>query len=530
MAWYDIFRRRKTSSMASDNLSASALESKSDTAHTYNDSNITFSGELEDYDYEGILRDKQRNIVRLYELADYFVDSDPLVHGIIKGVYTPFSISRWKLVGTDEKIKKKYEEYYERINLHDRMDSIFYQYYKYGNVYIYLQEDGNIVTLPVHKTRISNMMINGEPVLEFNAASIRNDVFMQGSKSDKYYLDDDLIDTKLYGLPPEVRRGLKEGTQWVQLNPENTFVMQGLKEDWMRYAIPMIAAMLSGLKKKAKIGRYEDALLDLGINSFVHVRYGNEKSDNTDMLVNRQELAAVQSIFRQAMKGSALAVTNCWAKADVIQGDTKELFEYDKYKNCNAEILSAGGISGIIVSGIAGDGSTFASAQVSINTADKRIEHARKNFCELMDKINLRVNGDMVTRSKNDKIPRFEFEPADLSGNNKFQKTCLDLWKQGCLSTRTMLEAHGLSIDQEAKRKQKEIDDGTFELLKDGMDIPTGDLTTTTSIKEDKAVDDGVEKKRGRPELTDEERTSDISKAYTVKQPKPSNPDGSLED
>ena len=533
MAWYDIFRRRKASASSPTlpaPVSASALDDKGDTSHTYDDRNITFTGELADYDYEAILRDKQKNIIKLYELANYYVDEDPLVHGIIKGVYAPFSVSDWKLVGKDENIKKKYEKYYERINLRDRMESIFYQLYMYSNVYIYLQEDGNIVTLPVHKTRISNIMINGEPVLEFDAASVVNEHFMQGIPSDKYFIDDDSIDVKLYGLPPEVGEGIKKGQQWVQLDPRNTFVLQGLKEDWTRYAIPMIAPMLSGLKKKAKIGNYEDAMLDLGAHSFVHATYGSPKADTTDMLPNIQELSAVQRVFRNAMQGNgnALAVTNNWANADVIQPDLKEFFDTDKYKECNAEILSAGGISGIIVSGIAGDGSTFASAQVSINTADKRIEHARRNFCELMDKINYRVNGDMITRSRNDKIPKFDLEPVDLSGNGKFQKTCLDLWKQGCLSTETMLDAHGFNFEQEVSRKQQEVDDGTFELMKTGTDVPEDyNGTPTQSPTQTVPTEEG---KVGRPEMTEEERTSDISKAYTGKQPKPSNPEGSLED
>lgn len=545
MAWYDFLRRRRKTSSANIQATpviSNALEDKSDITHTYDDRNITFSGELKDYDYEAILRNKQQNIISLFQLADYFVDENPLVRGIVKGVYAPFSISPWRLVGTDEKTKKKYEEYYARINLLDRINTIFLQYWKYGNVYIYLQEDGNIVTLPVHKTRISNIMINGEPVLEFDAASVKNEVFLQGIPSDKYFIDDDELDVKLYGLPPEVSDGLKRGDQWVQLNPENTFVLQDTKEDWLRYAVPMIASMLSGLKKKAKISQYEDSLLDLSMHSFVHVRYGDPKSDRKDMLPNRQELGAVQNIFRQAMTGSALAVTNNWTEAEVIQPRLEGLFEYDKYKECNSEILSAGGISGIIVSGIAGDGSTFASAQVSINTADKRIEFARKNFCELMNKINIRVNGDQVTHSRDDKIPKFEFEPIDLSGNNKFQKVCEDLWKQGCMSTESMLDAHGIDYKQELKRKQREVDSGEYGLMstainnvinaatiQDAVEDGTINMSTPESTENETTEIVETERKVGRPELSDEERTSDVSKAYTGKQPKPSNPEGSLE-
>ena len=132
---------------------------------TYNDKTITYSGDLASYDYDAILRDKQRNINSLYELADYYVDADPIFRGIINGVYVPFSLSDdFRLVGANEQTKAKYMAYYDRIHLKDRMRSIFYQYYKYGNVFCYLMEDGNIITLPVHLVRIANVMIGGEPV------------------------------------------------------------------------------------------------------------------------------------------------------------------------------------------------------------------------------------------------------------------------------------------------------------------------------------------------------------------------------
>lgn len=95
------------------------------------------------------------------------MDADPIYRGIIKEVYTPFSIvDNYRLIGANEKVKKKYVEYYERIHLRDKMESIFLQYYKYGNVYVYLMDDGTIRTLPVHQVRVSNVMVNGEPVIE----------------------------------------------------------------------------------------------------------------------------------------------------------------------------------------------------------------------------------------------------------------------------------------------------------------------------------------------------------------------------
>ena len=111
------------------------------------------------------------------------------------------------------------------------MSSIFYQYFKYGNVYIYLMEDGSIITLPVHKCRISNMMLNGEPIVEYNAQTISTDMFNQGASAEKPYVDDEQIKERLRGYPPEVADAVNSGAQWIQLNPENTFVLQDLKED-----------------------------------------------------------------------------------------------------------------------------------------------------------------------------------------------------------------------------------------------------------------------------------------------------------
>lgn len=384
-------------------------------------------------------------------------------------------------------------------------------------------EDGSLITLPVHKTRIANIMLNGEPVIEYNVQSITSDVWNNGVEANKPFVDDGKLDVRLAGYPPEVIKGVKEGVQWVQLNPENTFCMQDLKEDWMRYAIPIIAPCLTGLAKKALIENWEATRLNQSMGSFVHVRYGNDKSDRLDLMPNQEELTQVNSVFRRAMQGSALAVTNNYAKAEIISPDISDLFEYDKYKNVNSEILSAGGISGIIVSGRVDDGSTFASAQVSMNTADKRIELARKNFCELMNKINRRVNGDMLTRSSSSNVPVFTLMPVDLSGNSKFQKTCHELWQQGCMSTKTMLQLHGFDYEQEVYRKTQEVEDGSYILMnKEAMN---------NAINNDSdSGNPGEEAKVGRPTLSDDERTSDVGKAMTGKQPKPSNPEGSLED
>lgn len=482
---------------------------------TFNNSNFTYNGELSGLDYNSILRNTQdyNNIQSLFSIADYYTNAEPLFRGIIKEVYTPFSTSEnWKLVGADEKTKKKYEEYYERIHLKDLMNSIFLQYYKYGNVYCYLKEDGQLMTLPVHLVRISSVAVDGEPVIEFHCRKVRDDIYNNGVRAKKDYIDDEDLRTRVSSLPEEAIEGVVNGTEWVQLNPRNTYVLQDLKEDWQRYAVPMIASCLSALAKKELISNYENALLNLGMRSFVHVKYGDDKNE---VLPTINDLNAVSAVFKKAMTGTALAVTNNWCEAEVIQPDTKDMFEYDKYKGVNADILSAGGISGIIVSGRTEDGSTFATAQVSMQTAAIRIKHARDNFCEMMNCINRRLNGrsTAMPHAANDRIPTFTFPPVDLAGNKAFQETCFKLYTNGVISKETLLQTHGYDIRQEVERRKKESQDGTDEILSAPKDAEKQAEQQSGVI--------------GRPTLSDEERNSDPSKSETGRQPKGSNPEGS---
>ena len=242
----------------------------------------------------------------------------------------------------------------------------------------------------------------------------------------------------------------------------------------------------------------------------MHVTYGDSKSD---IMPDITQLNAVNSLFRRAMTGSALATTNHLCKAEVVQPDLNEMFSDDKYRDVNAEILSAGGISGIIVSGRAEDGSNFASAQVSMQTAAMRIQQARDDFCELMNRVNERLNGKhgSITHSAPGNIPQFTFPPVDLTDSQRFQEVCRDLWQKGVVSTRTLLQTHGYDMDQEMERKKGE-----------------GPVTPPVENPAAQDASNRGEDKQGRPEMDDTERNSDPLKSQTGKQPKPSNPEGSL--
>lgn len=493
-------------------------EQDMETIQSFSNSNFTFSGELSSYDYVNILRNKQDNIQSFYELSDYYTDADPIIHGIIKHVYVPFSTcSDWYLTKSKEKTYALYEEQYKRMRLREKLDAIMLEIWKYNNVCCYLK-DGDLITLPVNKWRIGNTMFNGTPIVDYDCQSIINEITMKGYSVKETYVRDSDVNYILKGYPEEIQRAVKANQQYAQLNPENTFVLQGSKESWQRYAIPFISAALRALAKKELISSYEDAMLNIGKRSFVHVKYG-ESSKTNDILPDQPQLAAIRKIFLSAMSGTPLAVTNHLASAEAIQFDMDDLFQWDKYKNVNNDILSAGGISGVLVTGISEDGSTFASAQVSTQTAETRINAIRDEFCDMMTQINKRLAEYIPGTYNLSETPEFHFQPLSMEGKKALREKALELWEKGVVSTEHMLDTQGYSLAIERKNREKEKSDGTDETMlpRDiGNSTYIDNSTTTTKV--------------GRPEMDNDERTSDPESALRGKQPKPSNPEGSMDD
>lgn len=241
----------------------------------FDNSNITYKSDLSSVDFDNILRDKQRYIQDLYRLADYYTDADPIVHGVNKHVYVPFATGDWYLTCDNEKTIDIFEQYYKDIRLREFVDDVLLQYFKYANVFVYIW-NGVPVTLPPHKCVIANIQIDGTPVVDFNVQELQYE-FRQRTYSllEQKGVEDLTLDDILVGYPPEVAEALKNNKEYARLDPHNTFVIQGSKEGWQRYAIPWIASALPALAKKELIENYETSLLNIGSRAFVHVSYGD---------------------------------------------------------------------------------------------------------------------------------------------------------------------------------------------------------------------------------------------------------------
>ena len=464
--------------------------------YTYERTDITFRGELKNFNYNSILKDKQTNIYKLYELANYYVDSDSIFGGIVKRVLAPFSLSSgYKLKGVSEKIKKKYTDHYESISFLDVSLNIFFELYLFAQCYIYFMPDGRLITLPQHRVRISDIMVNGEPLIEFNVIELNR---RSGYAKEKFI--NTLIE-KYRGYPPEITEELLKGNTgaWIQLNPENCFILQESKPMWQKYAVPFISTCLKPLSKKELISYYEDVQLNIGAKGFLHVKLGdNELLPKPNQIM----LDATAKIFQDALNKFPLAVTSHLIDAKFISVDTKGMFDKSKYAEVNSQIMSSGGISPLVVTGES-EGSSFAQANISVKTACQRIKQSQDNFSEMMKKFNKKLA--IMWRIAPNKVPSFVFNDLDLIGEEKLKDEAFKLWQQGCVSTTTLLDQHGYDVEQEYERKKSEEE-------KDFKTVFEPPANSNTMPSEPSA--------KGAPKKSPV--STDKNKSQTGKQPKPS--------
>jgi len=134
----------------------------------------------------------------------------------------------------------------------------------------------------------------------------------------------------------------------------------------------MVAACLKAFSKKALISNYENSQLSIGARSFLHVKIG-EKEKMTK--IDQKMITDTAAIFKSALNTFPLAVTSWFVSSEFVGVEKQQnLFDKSKYNEVNSAILSAGGISSIVVSGQNEGGSSFAQAQISITTAAERIK------------------------------------------------------------------------------------------------------------------------------------------------------------
>ena len=425
------------------------------------------------------------NVKRLYQFCDYYVNYDSICAGAIKNIFIPFSQAPYRLTGGTQKGRDFFEKMFERNNLEDIVRGCSNDYFKYANVYLYLNDDYTLQLLPPHRCYVENLAIDGEPVISFEI-----DRTIQMGKTD---IED--LKRKYHGYPKVIQDAVEKGGSYAQLPIGSCFSISYSKSSWEKYAIPPITAALPWLIEKETLTKTLTSELENMRATFLHVQVGDK---DKNAIPGSGELNQIAGVFSNTLsQDGGRVVTTSWnVNADFKNGGTKDSLNTitDLMANINWNILSALTISSVLATGDnlpnISSNANFSTIQAAVTLVNKRINAFLSDLAEMFNKIIRLVAEKEGIR----KPPELIFELVDLNDDEGITQLMLDLYDKGFISRRTVFEHSKFNYDEEIEKRTQERDDGIDQVL------------TPPDQPYNRSASDG---EPGRPELDMDERTTD---------------------
>ena len=290
----------------------------------------------------------------------------------------------------------------------------------------------------------------------------------------------------LDALPVEVREAhLKlKGTNrdwysgpFIRLPPELVYVIRFEGDDDSEFPMPTLTPIFSALAMKRKLQLADWAVADGMINMLIVFSFPSGTDDT-----------AAQSIVRSSLAGGRVQGLSIPAqvKVEVITPPSDILNSKDKFWVPVSEIMAHFGFPLNSESRGAGDldsGPIDLASNVALLNA-------------LRDPVESNINywlEQIAERNKWSKIePTILMQRIDLSNVESFRTFALGLFDRGQISSETLLDSAGTTVEREVARRKREAD----EKIEDTLEIRPS-FSQTTGVPGDGRTPDGEAKPRG---------------------------------
>lgn len=222
------------------------------------------------------------------------------------------------------------------------------------------------------------------------------------------------------------------------------------KDDYQDWPDPIAFAVLDDIKYK-KILRAADVQAAQNIIEAITViklfQYGKEgeKRPATPGQLNQMADMLLTPVNVKTM---------LWGSTDVeistAYPPVESILGTEKYKTVDNDILSAYGVSQVIVNG--GEGGNYSNSFLSVKTLMEKLETIRAEVRKWLEKELYRIMQAFGWK----KMPVIHFEQMNLRDETAEKQVLLSLFDRHALSTETMLDAVGRDINIEKSRMEKE--------------------------------------------------------------------------
>lgn len=397
--------------------------------------------------------------------------------GIVKNIIdlmTDFAAGGVEIIDEDEERNNFYKGWSKIVRLENRTEHIAKTYLREGNVPIYatnahltkkdikilksvgakekdlnldFEDVGNKI-IPVKYTIynpaiLSKAGIQGNKIvlMKVNDSLVK---LIKGQKTPTKY-EKLIIDSMPKDIVEKIRNAQASDSK-IQIGDEiddpNLTILYYKKDDWEDWAEPLIFAALDDIKFK-KLLRDADSQAARNIISAITLFSLGDK----DLAAQPKEIDALKKVLKTGTNVKNL-VWNHRLKISTDYAPVEKILGNAKYEAVNSDILSAFGVSQVLVGGAGGN---YANSFLSVKTLIERLETCRTEITYWLNKEIKKIMQAMDW----DTEPHIRFSQMNLRDESAEKQILTGLVDRNIISPETMLDYMGEKTPVEIKRMER---------------------------------------------------------------------------
>ena len=382
--------------------------------------------------------------------------------GLIKNVVdvmTDFASKGIRILHKDPDKHAFYEGWARKVKLQNVITRFFSSVFKTGNVVVtrrFLKLDKSAVekinnlgmavktgpkTIPIEYSFVNPASVELEgsklfgklPIVELDQEDIK--IF----KNPKTKEEKDLV--AQFG--PEFVKSIKDGK--VVLDDRISWLGHYKKDDWEDWADPPFFAAIDDINFKRLLRRMDESVARNIINAITLIKLGKTVEGFPPTTREFEKFASL-------MKTPTKSKTIIWSDLVDMKTDYAPInlmLNKEKYDAVNSDILSAIGISEVLINGI---GNNYASSFLSVKSLLEKLEIARNLAMDFLLNEILLINEAMGWSD----LPSIRFTHINLRDERVEKQLAIELFDRAVLSGSSLLSYFNEDFDYEMRRIEQE--------------------------------------------------------------------------
>jgi hypothetical protein len=387
----------------------------------------------------------------------------------------------------DEKIKAFYDTWAFDVNLHEVLDWIYLDFFKYGNVTTYkvlakyeprvshlspipgtkmnnkssgakkkIWSKGH---LPVGYTVLNPQLVEIDGNLLFDKVNVKltppNELkdLLKKPKSELTEEESELIKA----LPSELKKAAEQGGSF-PLDSRLVGFVTYRKMPYERYAKPRSLRLFDNIEYKRSLKQADLSTLDGITNYILKITVGNDEFPCS----GQDELNAVANLFNTAGKSFDVVWNHTLKVEKIVSPEIGDILGKEKYSQVNDDMFVGLSLARALI-----DGSGEMNAgqeKLVVKGIEEEIDYARRQVTRWI----YREYRQIAEAMNFDRFPRIRWDDGVLKDTIMYMNILSQLVDRRMLSYRTALEELGFDYDTELFNMEAEfklVEDGTLGII-----------------------------------------------------------------